>query len=70
MRCGRLEVEQAFAPLAANQPSPTFLGRMQHLPLLIEAGLWPAQIVAIRNLETSLKANKPRALIQGECIVL
>lgn len=49
---------------AANQTSPTFLGRMQDLPPLIEAGLWPAQIIAIHNLEASLKANKPRALIQ------
>ncbi len=42
----------------------TFLGRMQTLPVLIEEGLWPAQITAIRDLENSLKANKPRALIQ------
>jgi type I restriction enzyme R subunit len=41
-----------------------FLARLQTLPPLIEAGLWPAQIIAIRNLENSLKANKPRALIQ------
>ena len=34
------------------------------MPPLIEEGLWPAQIIAIRNLEKSLKANKPRALIQ------
>ena len=44
--------------------SPTFLGRLQTMPPLIEDGLWPAQIIAIRNLEKSLKANKPRALIQ------
>lgn len=37
---------------------------MQHMPPLKEAGLWPAQITAIRNLEASLAANKPRALIQ------
>jgi len=42
----------------------TFLSRVQQLPPLVEAGLWPAQIVAIRNLEKSLAANKPRALIQ------
>jgi type I restriction enzyme R subunit len=42
----------------------TFLGRIKAMPPLIEHGLWPAQIVAIRNLENSLKANKPRALIQ------
>ena len=44
--------------------SPTFLGRLQTLPPLVEEGLWPAQVIAIRNLEKSLKANKPRALIQ------
>jgi type I restriction enzyme R subunit len=54
----------ATDPLAANQASITFLGRMQNMPPLIEEGLWPAQIIAIRNLEASLKANKPRALIQ------
>ena len=42
----------------------TFLERMQHLPPLIEEGLWPAQIKAIRNLEESLRQNRPRALIQ------
>lgn len=34
------------------------------MPLLAEQGLWPAQISAIKNLEKSLAANKPRALIQ------
>jgi type I restriction enzyme R subunit len=55
------------APAGSNsvqEPAPTFLARLQTLPPLIEAGLWPAQIIAIRNLENSLKANKPRALIQ------
>ena len=54
-------------PLVASDAgfaSATFLSRMQALPPLIEEGLWPAQIIAIRNLEASLKANKPRALIQ------
>ena len=54
-------------PASANDSGmaiPTFLGRLQSLPPLKEDGLWPAQIVAIRNLEASLKANKPRALIQ------
>jgi type I restriction enzyme R subunit len=56
---GQMPLRRAGAP-----PTPTFLARLQTLPPLIEAGLWPAQIVAIRNLENSLKANKPRALIQ------
>ena len=52
--------------------APTFLRRMQcRPPLVTEWGqggahfkLWPAQIQAITNLEASLAANKPRALIQ------
>jgi type I restriction enzyme R subunit len=47
---------------------PTFLARMQNMPPLItewgDHKFWPAQIVAIQNLEKSLVANKPRALIQ------
>lgn len=42
----------------------TFLGRLQTMPPLREEGLWPAQIKAIRNLEDSLRQNRPRALIQ------
>lgn len=34
------------------------------MPALKAAGLWPAQIKAIHNLEQSLKENRPRALIQ------
>jgi type I restriction enzyme R subunit len=49
---------------ARGASAPTFLGRLQTMPALKEEGLWPAQIIAIRNLEASLKANKPRALIQ------
>jgi type I restriction enzyme R subunit len=48
--------------------APTFLHRLQHMPLLVtewgDHKLWPAQITAIRNLEASLAGNKPRALIQ------
>jgi type I restriction enzyme R subunit len=57
-----------------NEPPPPFtapatvLARLQQMPeLVVEWGdfkLWPAQIQAIRNLEKSLAANKPRALIQ------
>ena len=42
----------------------TFLAKLQHMPPLVEAGLWSAQITAIRNLEQSLRENRPRALIQ------
>ncbi len=53
-------------------PNGTFLARMQHMPELVtqwgQGGanyqLWPAQIKAMQNLEKSLAANKPKALIQ------
>lgn len=38
--------------------------RLSDLPILNTDGLRPAQIVAINNLETSFKNNKPKALIQ------
>jgi len=38
--------------------------RMQTLPVLDQKGLRDCQIVAVTNLEESLKENKPRALIQ------
>jgi type I site-specific restriction endonuclease len=34
------------------------------MPELFEEGLWPAQIVAIRNLERSLSQHRPSALIK------
>lgn len=39
-------------------------GRLQTLPALNKDGLRECQIKAINNLESSFKANKPRALIQ------
>ena len=54
----------AFTAEDAAMGAGTFLARMQHMPPLVETGLWPAQIIAIKNLEKSLAANKPRALIQ------
>jgi type I restriction enzyme R subunit len=38
--------------------------RLLYLPPLTPKGLWPAQIEAIQNLEASLAADRPRALIQ------
>ncbi|MDP2369262.1 type I restriction-modification enzyme R subunit C-terminal domain-containing protein [Rhodoferax sp.] len=57
---------------AAHETPGTFLTRMRSMPKLVtEWGsggahyvLWPAQISAITNLEESLAANKPKALIQ------
>jgi type I restriction enzyme, R subunit len=43
---------------------PTLRHRLKQLPPLDEMNLWPAQVQAIRNLEESLAANRPRALIQ------
>jgi len=40
---------------------PTLNSRIRQMPPLIETGLWPAQIVAIKNLERSLSENRPRA---------
>jgi type I restriction enzyme, R subunit len=42
----------------------TLRHRLTQLPSPDDRNLWPAQAVAIRNLEESLAANRPRALIQ------
>ncbi|MEX1007589.1 MAG: type I restriction-modification enzyme R subunit C-terminal domain-containing protein [Acidimicrobiia bacterium] len=42
----------------------TLRQRILQLPRLGPDGLWPAQLEAIRNLEDSLQAFRPRALIQ------
>ena len=46
-----------------GRPAP-LRARLHHLPELTAEGLWPAQRQAVLNLEDSLKANRPRALIQ------
>ncbi len=43
---------------------PTFRGRLRAMPPLNPTGLWPAQRQAVENLERSLAADRPRALIQ------
>jgi len=53
-----------YAIPSAGEVPPSFLARMNARPGLIEAGLWPAQVTAIRNLERSLAENRPRSLIQ------
>jgi type I restriction enzyme R subunit len=45
-------------------PGATLRGRLREMPPLIEEGLWPAQIQAIKNLEESMALGRPRALIQ------
>ena len=42
----------------------TLRSRLQSMPPIPEAGLWPAQLTAVRNLEESLREDRPRALIQ------
>lgn len=54
-----IEQKRPGAPTA-----PTFLGRMQLAPPLNTKSMWPAQINAVQNLEASIKAGRPRALIQ------
>jgi len=50
--------------IRARPLAPTLRHRVKTLPPLGEDGLWPAQVRAIRNLEESLAADRPRALIQ------
>ncbi len=45
---------------AASQPR----GSLRAMPPLETAGMWPAQVTAISNLERSLAANRPRSLLQ------
>ena len=47
-----------------HEPPLTFLARLRAMPPLVAHGLWPAQITSIKDLEKSLAADKPRALIQ------
>lgn len=42
----------------------TLRGRLRAMPSIVETGLWPAQLRAVRNLEVSLRDDRPRALIQ------
>jgi len=64
----RLGEESDYAAAADSPISSvcgnTFLSRLRFMPTLPEAGLWPAQIRAIHNLERSLRENRPRALVQ------
>ena len=50
--------------IRAHPLEPTLRHRMRGLPALESKGLWPAQERAIRSLEQSLAADRPRALIQ------
>ena len=59
---------QRLSQTAANEsPAPyelgTFLARVRNMPPLIDK-LWPPKPQAIANIEKSLAANRPRALVQ------
>jgi type I restriction enzyme, R subunit len=60
----RPETLAGWTDLREHPLAPTLRGRLHELPRLEGAGLWPAQATAIRNLEESLAAARPRALIQ------
>ena len=53
---------ETLAEWAAEESS--LRARLRALPPLLPADLWPAQIRAITNLEASLAADHPRALLQ------
>ena len=65
-----LAEEPLWLPMKHGEPDPrsslpsTLRLRLQKMPAVDEKGLWPAQLKAIQNLEASLAADKPRALIQ------
>lgn len=65
-----LDAEPLGFPLVGNDPDPrselpaTLRARLRQMPAVEEAKLWPAQVRAVRSLEVSLAADKPRALIQ------
>ena len=42
----------------------TLRTRLQGMPSIDARGLWPAQLIAVQNLEQSLAEDRPRALIQ------
>jgi type I restriction enzyme R subunit len=50
--------------IAANPDAPTFRARLRTLPVLDNPRLWEVQATAIRNLEESMREDRPRALIQ------
>jgi type I restriction enzyme R subunit len=50
--------------ISANPEAPTFRARLQIMPELDNPRLWEVQATAIRNIEASLREDRPRALIQ------
>ena len=62
---GWLDGELARRDRKPGAPAaPTLKGRMRLAPALNVAGMWPAQVRAVENLESSFRDGRPRALIQ------
>jgi len=60
-----LEAELGRGARKPNAPAaPTLQGRMRLAPPLNTAGMWPAQIRAVQNLEGSFRDGKSRSLVQ------
>lgn len=65
-----LSAEPLWMPERKGKPDPLSLhpsslrGRLTAMPPVVERGMWPAQLAAVRNLEVSLAKNRPRALVQ------
>ncbi|MBG0813084.1 DEAD/DEAH box helicase family protein [Planomonospora sp. ID82291] len=47
-----------------NPDAPTFRARVRRMPALAAAGLRPAQADAVNGVEASLRADRPRTLVQ------
>ncbi len=61
---GVVKANTAGDPQTPYGERRTLRDRLCSMPFLMEEGLWPAQIKAIKNLEQSLSENRPRSLIQ------
>lgn len=55
---------ETFARWFERPAEPSLRGRLRQLPPLVETGLWPIQVRAVRNLEESLAHDHPRSLVQ------
>ncbi|WP_406312698.1 DEAD/DEAH box helicase family protein [Streptosporangium sp. NBC_01639] len=61
----RPETVAAWMTEADDRPAaPTLRTRVRQMPALVETGLRPAQIDAVKGVESSLCRNLPRALVQ------
>ena len=60
----RATLPKAAEPKGRYAARSTLRRRLQNLPPLDATGLWPAQEIAVRNLEQSFSEDRPRALIQ------